>query len=290
MATEAFLSSVKDLAERNLTLVELITAAEKLQSAGAPGLAAQLYALWIRLNENHPQLPAAYYNHAALLTNSGDPAGAKRDLERALALNPDFFPAYIGLGNALESLGAVGESLAQWSALATRLGAVGKTAIDYKLTALKQMGRILGASRRPVEAEAVLRESLELDPGQADVAKQIVAETGGRGVDCAMDCAAKEGTTNLAIRVSRNAGRVVLTGIHSSVTVPFEVSPMRRKELAILNVRRSNHETEAARQLLIGHAELFAPLVTHTRPLDRIGEAFEITAAYSDGVGKMVVA
>ena len=174
MATEGFLSSVKDLAERNLTLVELITAAEKLQSAGAPGLAAQLYALWIRLNENHPQLAAAYYNHAALLTNSGDPAGAKRDLERALALNPDFFPAYIGLGNALESLGAIGESLAQWSALATRLGAVGKTAIDYKLTALKQMGRILGASRRPVEAEAMLRESLELDPGQADVAQSFL--------------------------------------------------------------------------------------------------------------------
>ena len=72
------------------------------------------------------------------------------------------------------ALAPIGESLAQWSALATRLGAVGKTAIDYKLTALKQMGRILGESRRPVEAEAVLRESLELDPGQADVAQSFL--------------------------------------------------------------------------------------------------------------------
>ena len=33
----------------------------------------------------------------------------------------------------------------------------------------------------------------------------------------------------------------------------------------------------------------FAPLVTHTRPLERIAEAFAINAQYADGVGKMVV-
>ena len=62
-------------------------------------------------------------------------------------------------------------------------------------------------------------------------------------MDCAIDCAAKEHTTNGAIRAARNAGRVVLTGIHSAAIVPFEVSPMRRKELAIFNVRRSVHES-----------------------------------------------
>src|SRR3954471_14201599 len=70
-----------------------------------------------------------------------------------------------------------------------------------------------------------------LDPTEIDAARQILADTGGRGVDCAIDCAAKEDTTNAAIRASRNAGRVVLTGIHSDAMVPFEVSPMRRKEL-----------------------------------------------------------
>ena len=106
---------------------------------------------------------------------------------------------------------------------------------------------------------------------------------------CAIDCAAKEDTTNLAIRTVRNAGRVLLTGIHSETHVPFEVSPMRRKELSILNVRRSNHESHDALQLLLDHTAWFAPLVTHTRPLDQIGEAFRLTAAYEDGVGKMVV-
>jgi L-iditol 2-dehydrogenase len=128
-----------------------------------------------------------------------------------------------------------------------------------------------------------------LDPNALDVALQIEAETGGRGVDCAIDCAAKEHTTNQAIQAARNGGRVVLTGIHSASFVPFEVSPMRRKELAIFNVRRSNHESQDALGLLVDHAEWFAPLATHTRPLTDIAEAFEIVENYADGVGKMVI-
>jgi L-iditol 2-dehydrogenase len=128
-----------------------------------------------------------------------------------------------------------------------------------------------------------------LDPTQIDDARQILADTSKRGVDCAIDCAAKEDTTNAAIRAVRNAGRVVLTGIHSAAMVPFEVSPMRRKELAILNVRRSNHESHDALALLTARMAWFAPLVTHTRPLKSIAEAFTLTEHYADGVGKMVI-
>jgi L-iditol 2-dehydrogenase len=128
-----------------------------------------------------------------------------------------------------------------------------------------------------------------LDPTQIDDARQILADTAHRGVDCAIDCAAKEDTTNAAIRAVRNAGRVVLTGIHSAALVPFEVSPMRRKELAIFNVRRSNHESHDALALLTGRQAWFAPLVTHTRPLQEIADAFTLTEHYSDNVGKMVI-
>jgi len=128
-----------------------------------------------------------------------------------------------------------------------------------------------------------------LDPKQVDVVHHIHAETGKRGVDCAIDCATKEHTTNWAIRAARNGGRVVITGIHSAALVPFEVSPMRRKELAIFNVRRSNDETAAALELLVNRTAWFAPLVTHTRRLDRIAEAFRMAENYEDGLGKMVI-
>jgi L-iditol 2-dehydrogenase len=71
--------------------------------------------------------------------------------------------------------------------------------------------------------------------------------------------------------------------------VPFETSPMRRKELAIFNVRRSNDEAHAALELLTARMAWFAPLVTHTRPLSGIADAFTLTEHYADGVGKMVI-
>jgi L-iditol 2-dehydrogenase len=128
-----------------------------------------------------------------------------------------------------------------------------------------------------------------IDAGAVEAAAQIHSDTGGRGVDCAIDCAAIGDTINQAIRASRNAGRVVLTGIHSAPMVEFELSPMRRKELAIFNVRRSNHESRAALDLLVERAAWFAPMITHTRPLDRIAEAFDIVEKRADGVGKLIV-
>ena len=46
--------------------------------------------------------------------------------------------------------------------------------------------------------------------------------------------------------------------------------------------------TEAL-HLLRAHPAWFAPVLTHTRPLDRIDEAFAIASQYRDGVGKMTI-
>ncbi len=64
---------------------------------------------------------------------------------------------------------------------------------------------------------------------------------------------------------------------------------MRRKEITLFNVRRSNHESHQALDLLYEQPDWFAPLLTHSRPIDRIQEAFDITSHYQDGVGKMIV-
>ena len=49
-----------------------------------------------------------------------------------------------------------------------------------------------------------------------EAVQEILRATGQRGVDCAIDCAAGEHTTSQAIQLARNAGRVALTGIHST--------------------------------------------------------------------------
>jgi L-iditol 2-dehydrogenase len=129
-----------------------------------------------------------------------------------------------------------------------------------------------------------------LDPSAIDPSREISRDTGGRGVDVAIDCAATGGSTNHCLRAARNAGRVVVTGIPVEREVPLEFSPMRRKELAIYTVRRSNHEAEAARDLLVGNVARFTAMITHTLPLERIGEAFAQVERRADGVGKLVIA
>jgi L-iditol 2-dehydrogenase len=122
-----------------------------------------------------------------------------------------------------------------------------------------------------------------------DAVKEILKGTGQRGVDVAIDCAAGEETTIQAMQMTRNAGRVALTGIHTTPVIRVDASAMRRKELTLFNVRRSNHETGEALALLQAHAKWFAPVLTHARPMDRIDEAFDIASGYRDGVGKMMV-
>ncbi len=156
--------------------------------------------------------------------------------------------------------------------------------------------RLCGASRiwsvEPVAARRELALTMgatcALHPSEGQ-AKAILRETGWRGVDVAFDCAAKGETVNQCLGATRNGGRVILTGIPSSETVSFEFHVMRRKELAVFNVRRSNHESHAALEMLTREPSRFQPLVTHTRSLPRVQEAFEMVEGYREGVGKMVI-
>ena len=128
-----------------------------------------------------------------------------------------------------------------------------------------------------------------LDPNQGDAASRLSPTPAGAGSTAPSIARPKEHTHNWALRVVRNGGRMVLTGIHSAALVPFEVSHMRRKEIAIFNVRRSNHEDHDALRLLTEKLSWFAPLVTHRRPLADIAGAFRAVEGYEDGVGKMVI-
>ncbi|MGH9657205.1 MAG: zinc-dependent alcohol dehydrogenase [Bryobacteraceae bacterium] len=137
----------------------------------------------------------------------------------------------------------------------------------------REMARAIGAD-------------VALEPGGA---AEILADTGQRGVDVVFDCASKDSTANQAIEVARHGGRVVYTGIPAELQVPLDFHPWRRKELALYQVRRSCHEAPAARDLLVEHARRLGPMVTHTRPLEAIGGAFDLVERYADGVGKMVI-
>jgi len=180
--------------------------------------------------------------------------------------------ASIGRGETVAVIGAGPIGLLTIAAL--RATGAGRVWAVEPLAHRRELARGIGAD-------------VALEPGEA--LDEILKATGQRGVDCTIDCAAGEETTIQAMQMTRNAGRVVLTGIHTSAFVRVDAAAMRRKELTLFNVRRSNHETDEALDLLSAHAAWFAPLLTHTRDIDRIDEAFQISSQYRDGVGKMMV-
>ena len=128
-----------------------------------------------------------------------------------------------------------------------------------------------------------------IDPLAVSAGAQILKDTGGRGVDVAIDCATKNGSMDEALIAARSGGRVVITGIPSEAEPTLKFHVARRKELAIFNVRRSNHESNLALRILASEAKRFAPLLTHSLKLEKIQDAFTMLEHYSDGVGKVCI-
>jgi L-iditol 2-dehydrogenase len=128
-----------------------------------------------------------------------------------------------------------------------------------------------------------------IDPQALDASREILDDTGGRGVDVVIDCAARENSLSHCVESVRNGGRMVIIGIPHEVETPLNWHIARRKELVIYNVRRSNGESRAALQLLSEQPSRFRPLLTHRRPLEEVQSAFEMLRDYSDGAAKVVI-
>lgn len=158
-----------------LSVPDLIRAVEVLKQGGQAQAVGTLYAAWIEHNESHPLLYAVLFNYAVALSDAEQLEAARQCLERALALNADFIPAYINLGRIHERLGSVGSALAQWSAALARMTQVTGTAIAHKTTTLNQSARALEAADQDEAAEQMLRHSLELDSTQREAVQHLIA-------------------------------------------------------------------------------------------------------------------
>jgi len=177
-----------------------------------------------------------------------------------------------------------GESAAVFGA-----GPIGLLAIA--MARLCGAGRIYAVDRVPARLDLARRMGADcaIDFSAVEPDEAIRKETGQRGVDAAFEAAGKPESINQCLRVARNAGRVVLIGIPGSVTVPLEFHDMRRKELALFNVRRQNHNSHTAIDLLGRQRLPLGEIVTHARPLTAIDAVFRMLEHYQDGVGKAVI-
>ncbi len=176
MTNSIFLSAVKKITEKNFPLVELLTTSDSLKGVGSVELSIQLYKLWLQFNPEEKLVYVAYFNLAALQNTANDLAGAKESLEKAIAINPDFFPPYINIGGVLEKLGAPDQGITQWSVVVNKLAQISGQNIRYKTGALKQIGRVLEDHRRLGNAEAILQQCLDIDPNQDEVIAHFIGQ------------------------------------------------------------------------------------------------------------------
>jgi len=175
MSDTTFETAIGRITSGGCAIIDLIQTADDFAARGRHDLAQQLYLVWIGLNPDHPQRFAANFNVSGLISASGDLAGARAQLEAALAMKPDFAPALINLGGVLERQGDIDAALECWRTLAAQPVTVSQANVGYHLAALKQLARVLTDEQRCAAAEAVLRQSAEVDPRQRDVIEQLVA-------------------------------------------------------------------------------------------------------------------
>ena len=230
------------------------------------------------------------------LSSTADP-GFFRDVVNLPAVNVLPLPKTIGVneGTLHEPLAVVLHSMqfAQpqvgETAVVFGAGPIGLlTVAVLKLSGIRRLWVVEPLAKRRELALAVGAD-VAIDPREADPVKAILQDTARRGADLAIDCAAKDDTVNQSMHVARNAGRVVITGIPGEVRVPMEFHTLRRKELVLYPVRRSNHDSHTALHLLAEHPKLFAPMVTHSRRLGEIQAAFEMLDAPAHDAGKVVL-
>jgi predicted O-linked N-acetylglucosamine transferase (SPINDLY family) len=175
MTTDLFTTAMLDSMARTMSVADLMRAADTLKQSGQAASVETLYATWVEHNQGNPLLYAILFNYSVILSDAGKLQPAREALERAIALNADFLPAYINLGRIYERQASVGMAVVQWSAVSARLATLNGANVTYKTTALNQSARVLEAANQDETAEEMLRQSLEIDPRQRDVAQHFVA-------------------------------------------------------------------------------------------------------------------
>lgn len=175
MADVDALEMLSKLTAEGCPLGDVITLAGELAAQGQPALADQAYKIWVKFNAEHPQRSVALFNRSVLQAALGDNAGAAASLEQAIAVNPDFMPAYVNLGGLQERAGLNELAIATWEAGANRPFVLNGMGVSYAFTCLKQIARLLGDMHQPARAELALQRAADIDPGAMDVIGQLVA-------------------------------------------------------------------------------------------------------------------
>ena len=120
-----------------------------------------------------------------------------------------------------------------------------------------------------------------------DIVSEIVKESDG--LDAVFECCGDPEALDQAIDLLRPGGTLLILGIPEMDRVSFDAHKLRRKEIRIQNVRRQCRRTQRAIDLVASKKVDIDFMATHTFSLEQTQQAFELVAAYGDGVIKAMI-
>ncbi len=128
-----------------------------------------------------------------------------------------------------------------------------------------------------------------IDYTAGDPVEAIRGLTGGRGVDCAFECAGSQTSVATTINAVRRGGRVGLVGLTGNKPVELMTDRLTLDEIDVFGVRSSPNAYPALISLIAAGKVNTRKLVSRTYPLERINEAFEAFRRREGGAIRMVI-
>jgi threonine dehydrogenase-like Zn-dependent dehydrogenase len=148
--------------------------------------------------------------------------------------------------------------------------------------------RVVGVSRRGF-ARDVAREQ-----GATDTATLEEAEELAERCDVVVEAAGKQATLDLASRLVRTRGRLVIAGFHQDGPRTVDMQSWNWRGIDVVNAHERDPRTYVAGMRAAVDAAArgvvdVESLITHTFPLDRLGDALDAARERPDGFLKAVV-
>lgn len=126
------------------------------------------------------------------------------------------------------------------------------------------------------------------NPDSTDVVR-AVAEHEPLLLDVVFECCGQQEALDQATQLLKPGGKAMMIGIPQFDRYSFQADTARRHELCLQHVRRQNHCVQPSLDMIADGRIDPGFMVTHSFPLERTKEAFDLVDHYADGVLKAMV-
>jgi L-iditol 2-dehydrogenase len=162
-----------------------------------------------------------------------------------------------------------------------------------------QILRVMGAAKLILSGASADRLAKAESMGLADIfvnatrdrlADIVARETHGGGVDLAADFAGTPQSAADTFQSVMPGGTVLLYGVYEAPLESFDLNRIVLRDLRVFGSLSDRVGWEQVIQFVESGQLRLKPLITHSFPLERGPEAFELVSRRSDGVVKAVIA